>query len=175
MIMDFTQARQDLASIENARQMTGELRNYRHAGSTITAWGFVWLVGYGAQQFVPGFAGGIWLIGWVAALAWTATRPRTKYDAKASATWCVALAFILMLLWVIEADSRTAAVVFGLVLSAGYVMLGIWAGKRFALLGVIALFASCIGWWLVPQWLFSALALGGGFTLILGGFWVGRP
>lgn len=173
--MNHQQAQESLASITSARRRAFELRNYRQGGSTVTAWGFVWLSGYGAQQFIPHIAPWIWLMGWVAALIWTLTRPRTEYDVQALATWGVVLAFIGLLLLVIGADARIAAMVFGLVLAASYAVLGIWAGKRFAPLGALALLTSCIGWWLVPQWFFMAMALGGGGALIVGGLWLRRP
>lgn len=173
--MDHQQAQESLASITSARRKAIELRNYRQAGSTVTAWGLVWLSGYSAQQFVPYAAPWIWLIGWVVALIWTLTRPRTTYDVQVLATWGVALAFMGLLMFAIQADARITAMLFGLVLAASYAVLGIWAGKRFASLGALALFTSCIGWWLVPQWLFIVLALGGGGALIAGGLWLRRP
>jgi len=173
--MNPQQAQEGLASVTTARRRTIELRTYRHGGSIVTAWGLLWLSGYLAQQFVPQIAPWVWLIGWAAALIWTLTRPRSDYDLQAFATWAVALAFMGLLAIVVKADIRITAMLFGLVLSVSYAVLGIWAGKRFAALAVLTLVSSCIGWWLVPQWLFLALAVGGGGTLLGGGLWLRRP
>jgi len=173
--MDTRQAQEGLASITNARRKTIELRHYRQAGSIVTAWGLVWLSGYAAQQFVPNLAPWVWVICWAAALGWTLTRPRSEYDAQSLATWAVAAVFISLLIFVVKADLRTIAMLNGLVLSASYAVIGIWAGKRFALLAALALLTSATGWWLVPQWFFVILAVGGGGTLLVGGLWLRRP
>ncbi len=173
--MDQQAARESLNDISVTRRRVEELRNYRDTGSIVSAWGLVWLTGFGAQQFVPSTAPMVWLVGWVAALGWTFTRPRKAHDAKAFVTWLVTLAFILLLLVVIKADQRIAAMVTGLVLSAAYAVMGLWAGKRFLALAVIVLISACTGWWLLPQWLFLLLAVGGGFALLIGGFWLRRP
>ncbi len=173
--MDDQKARESLDWIKVARRQTSELRNYRESGSIVTAWGFVWLTGFGGQQFIPAIAHWLWLIGWALALIWTATRPRRAYDNHALATWIVAVGFVLLLLLVIRADTRTAAMVFGMVLAASYAVIGIWAGRRFAFLAAIVLIISCLGWWLFPQWLFGLLAIGGGGALIVGGIWLRRP
>jgi hypothetical protein len=65
--------------------------------------------------------------------------------------------------------------IFSLSLSAAYAILGIWSGKRFFLLGAVVLMSASVGWWVVPQWLFLALALGGGVALFVGGIWLRRP
>lgn len=173
--MDHDLARDGLRTIANARRKTAELRAYRDTGSVVTAWGVVWIVGYAAQQFLPGAAPLVWLAGWAGAIGWTATRPRSRGDMRALATWLVALAFVFTLLLVVRADVRTAAMVFGLVVAASYFALGIWAGARFAVLGAVVLLSACVGWWLTPQWLYLALALGGGLALVLGGLWLRRP
>lgn len=173
--MELENARENLRTIAAARRQTFELRNYRAAGSIVIAWGVVWLTGFGAQQFLPALAVWVWPVGWVLALAWTATRPRHDADSRSLATWLVALGFVALLLLVVGADVRTAAMVFGLVLAASYIVLGIWAGHRFALLGALVLVIACIGWWVAPGALFSALALGGGGALILRGWWLQRP
>lgn len=173
--MDTQRARESLRMIATVRRQTVELRNYRAAGSIVVVWGLVWLAGFGAQQFLPALAVWVWLVGWILALTWTATRPRHDGDWRSLATWLVALGSVGLLLMVVGADLRTAAMVFALVLAASYLVLGIWAGHRFALLGMLALITSCIGWWVAPAALFIALALGGGGALILGGLWLQRP
>lgn len=173
--MDHREAQESLASVTSARLKSFELQGYRQAGSVVAAWGLARLAGFGASQFAPQTAPWIWLIGWASALAWTITRPRAANDLRALATWAVAIVFVTLLLVVIRADLRTAGIVSGLALAASYTTLGIWIGRRFAVLGVLVFLSACIGWWLAPQWLFLALALGGGGALILGGIWLRRP
>lgn len=173
--MDRNLAQDSLRSVAAARRTTSELRAYREAGSVVAAWGLVWSAGYGTQQFAPSAASLVWMAGWVCAIAWMATRPRAHDDIRALATWIVMVAFVFAVLTVVRADTRTAAMVFGLVVAAGYIALGIWAGSRFAVLGAAVLLAACLGWWMVPQWLYLTLALGGGVALVVGGMWLQRP
>jgi hypothetical protein len=173
--MDHTHARDSLDTISAAQRKAGELRNYRDAGSVVSAWGIVWFFGFNAQQFFAEAAPLVWVAGWVGAIGWTVTRPSRPFDMKANATSAVALVFVLLLLLAIQADMRTASMVFGLVVAASYAVLGIWTGMRFLFLGVIVLAAACASWWLMPQWLYLVLAVGGGVPLLIGGFWLRRP
>lgn len=173
--MDNRQAQDSLHSIAAAQRQAFELRNYREVGSLVVAWGLVWLAGFATLQFLPALAAWVWPLGWAMALGWTATRPRRQGDGRTLVTWLVALGFVALLLLVVRADMPTAAMVFGLVLAASYLAMGIWAGRRFAMLGALVLVAAGFGWWLAPQWLYAALALGGGGALILGGLWLQRP
>ena len=61
-----------------------------------------------------------------------------------------------------------------LVVAAAYVVLGVWAGARFALLGVALGAVVVAGWFVAPSWLFLCLGLGGGGTLLAGGLWLRR-
>lgn len=173
--MDKNIASESLISIDNARNRAKELRGYRDLGSIVSLWGAVWLAGFGTQQFAPSIAPAVWLSGWLVALGWTFTRPRKAGQDQALASWCVAIAFVILLLTVIEADTATAAMICALALAAGYALLGIWIGKRFLALSSLVLAFACGGWWLAPGWLFGLLALGGGAGLMIGGSWLRRP
>lgn len=172
--MDNEQAIESLSDVARVRQKTSELRNYRGMGSIISAWGVVWLLGFGAQATFPAAAPFVWIVGWLGALVWTFTRPPKREDFRPLATWVVAVLCVCLVLVVTKATHTTAALIFGLALSATYAILGIWSGKRFLLLAAVVLSSVCIGWWL-PHWLYLALALGGGVALIVGGVWVRRP
>lgn len=173
--MDQSQARDSLEAISIAQRKTLKLRNYRDGGSVVAAWGIVWFLGYSAQQFLPQASAYVWLAGWVGALGWTLSRPKTAYDIRALATWGIAVSFVFLLLIALRADERIAALTFGLVLAASYAALGVWSGKRFLILGLIVLASTCFGWWLAPDWLFAALAVGGGAGMVVGGMWLHRP
>ena len=173
--MDKEQAFQGLSDVAIARQKTSELRNYRGMGSIVSAWGIVWLFGFGAQATFPSVATLVWAVGWLGALAWTFTRPPKPQDFRALATWSVVVSTIILILVVTRADQTTAAMILGLALSAAYAILGIWLGKRFLLLAAVVLMSASVGWWLLPQWLYLALALGGGVALFVGGVWLRRP
>ena len=151
------------------------LGNYRAYGSVVSAWGAAWLFGFAAQQFFPALAGWVWILGWIGALGWTVTRPRRRHDGKALATWFILIGYIALLLAILGPDERTISLIFALVLSASYAVMGVWVGKRFFLLAGLVVAAICFGWLWMPNWLFAALALGGGGATIVCGIWLARP
>lgn len=173
--MDQRQAADAIKNIETTQQRTQTLRHYRDYGSVIMAWGVAWLVGFMTQQFAPDAAWLAWGAAWIGALGWTLTRPAGKSDQKALATWIICNACISLLLVLIEADFRTIAAVFAIGLTAAYAVMGVWAGRRFLALAALVLVSLLIGWWVVPDALFFALALGGGAGLVLGGLWLRQP
>jgi hypothetical protein len=173
--VDEKEARGALAQVMQARRRAFELRNYRLGSSVVSIWGVAWLVGFASSQFAPQASAWVWLACWMGALAWMVTRPRSPHDLPALATWAVGIAFVFLLLLMIRADLRTAGVISTLVIAASYSVLGIWAGRRFAVLGAIVTLSACIGWWLVPQFLFLLLGIGGGGALLLGGLWLRQP
>ena len=173
--MERRQAEKALYTIAEVRQRTGELRVYRASGSIVIAWGLVWLCGFGALQFFPRFAGIVWILGWIAAIGWTFTRPSGPGQGRALASWVLAVAFVGILLAALRADMPTAAMVAGLTLGAAYAALGIWGGRRFLALAAVVTVSTIIGWWIVPGWLNGLLAIGGGGALVAGGAWLLRP
>jgi hypothetical protein len=173
--MDKQRALESLNDVAMARQKTSELRNYRGMGSIVSAWGVVWLLGFGAEGILPSASAWVWGVGWLGALAWTFTRPTKPHDFRALATWCVVTICLILISVVTRADQNTAAMIFASALAASYAILGIWLGNRFLALAAIVLGTASCGWWLLPHFLSLIFALGGGGALILGGIWLRRP
>lgn len=173
--MDFHSAADSLSEISSAQRTAGQLRAYEHLGPIVSLWGAIWLAGFGAQQLAPSFAPYVWLAGWVGGIGWSATRSGKAGDRRALLSWCVAVAFLALLLFAIQATPMVIALVSGLALAAAYALLAVWIGNRFAVLSALVLLPTCAGWWLVPDWFFGLLALGGGAGLLIGGRWLARP
>ena len=173
--MDIQEAQSSIQEISSAKRKAAELINYRDSGSVISVWGVIWLTGFTVQQFYPSLASLVWAIGWVGAIGWTMTRPKRPGDGKAMITWFIVVAYITLLLIIISADARTISVIFAVVLSASYAVMGVWLGKRFFLLAGIVAMTICLGWWWVSDWLYAVLAFGGGGALIAGGLWLKQP
>lgn len=172
--MERSAAANAMQQVRSARRSASALRAYRQTATPVIAWGIAWFVGFAATQSVPQWSGWVWLACWAGALAWTLSRPLAESSTPATLTWLAALAFVTLLLVMIGADTRTAGLVFALAVGAAYTFLGIWVGRRFLLLAALVTASACAGWWLIPQWLFLALSLGGGLALVLGGLWLRR-
>ena len=173
--MKETEAKDALDAIQHARQQTSELMGYQVSGSVVAAWGVAWIIGFSAMQFVPQSAPWVWGLCWIAALGWTATRPRAPNDTRVLATWAVAVCYVGLITAMVEADFREASVIIAIAVASGYTIAGLWAGWRFACLGVLVTVSAVVGWWYFPQFLFLSLGLGGGTALLLGGLWLKRP
>ena len=102
------------------------------------------------------------------------TRPRRPHDGKALATWLTLIGYVGLLLVILGPDEETLSLILALVLSASYAVMGVWIGKRFFVLAAVVFIAICLGWWWTPDWLYMALAIGGGGALIVGGIWLAR-
>lgn len=163
-----------LTEIARAQDLSGRLKGYATAGSTLIAWGLVWLIANLASQFAPVAAGPAWLIGSLAALLWSATRPPAPGSARILAAWLVCAGYLALVMAVVRTDHRTAAMLIALFVGAAYVVAGLWAGPRFIGLGAVLIAVALLAWLFAPAWLFLALALGGGGTLIAGGAWLSR-
>lgn len=168
------EAERALGEIEAGRRRAFELRGYAAAGSTLIAWGLVWVAANMVVQFVPRFGALAWGAGIVAALVWTFTRPRQLSEMRVLVTWLVLSAYVATIIAIAGAAAPLSATIIALSVAAAYVVLGIWAGLRFAVLGAILAAIALLAWTLSPGLLFLWLALGGGGTLILGGLWLVR-
>jgi hypothetical protein len=173
--MKETEAKDALDAIQHARQQTSELMGYQVSGSVVAAWGVAWIIGFSAMQFAPQSAAWVWSLCWIAALGWTATRPRAPNDTRVLATWAVAVCNVGLITAMFEADVREVSVTIAIAVASGYTIAGLWAGWRFAFLGGLVMVSATVGWWLLPEFLFLSLGLGGGTALLLGGLWLKRP
>jgi hypothetical protein len=174
-MMNETEAKDALDAIQHARRQTSELIGYQISGSVVTAWGIAWVIGFSAMQFVPMTAHWIWGLCWIAALGWTLSRPRAPNDSRVLATWAIAVCYIGLITAMVGEDVREASVIIALAVAGGYAIVGLWAGWRFAFLGMLVTVSAVVGWWFLPELLYLSLGLGGGAALLLGGLWLKRP
>lgn len=174
MSIDRLDAKTALDAVARSQQQAGELKNYASAGSILMAWGIAWLAGNLASQIDPSWARIVWPLANAGAVLWSILRPGGRFDRRAFATAIAIAGYVLLTLTLVRPDPRLANVLVSLMVAASYVVLGIWTGYRFALLGLILVAIILTGWFLVPSWLFACMAFGGGGTLLVGGWWLHR-
>ena len=166
-----------LESIERTRQRAFELRGYAHAGDIVIGWGLVWLVANLASYAAP--QGSLaWPVGIVLATLWSIWRGRRGHGKGDWRAWATAAAIVALLVLVfsiagIETPQQGNALI-SIFVAAGYVMQGIWWGRRFAWIGLVI--AGCVtaGWFFDRPHLELWLGIGGGGALILSGLWLRR-
>jgi hypothetical protein len=177
-MIDRQDAASALASIETARRRSGELRRYAAAGDKLIGWGLIWLVCNLLTQFAPVWGPKSWLIGVPAGVLWSMTGPGLGGESGEGAgryalMGLAVFGFFAAILSVAGVhDPLQANAIISLTVAAVYVVMGIWAGPRFACIG-LALAALVLGGWFADRshiafW----LALGGGGALIVSGLWL---
>ena len=178
--MDREEAAGALRDVDLGRRRSTALRGYTDAGSTIIVWGLVWLICNLATYFV---AGGYrsWMIGIPLGIIWSIAHPYLGKRVRGNdADWRIPLSvlaafvFLVLVMRVTGADGSHAQqnVLISLLVAVAYVIGGIWAGLRFALLGIALTLVICVGWFAYPETLLLWLGIGGGGALILGGIWL---
>ncbi len=174
MTIDHKDAQAALDAVGRTRRHANELRGYASAGSILMGWGVAWLVANLASQIDSSWARVTWPVAIAGGVLWSIARPGRGFDRRIFATAVTAAGYIVLTLILVRPDPRMANVLVSLMVAASYVVLGIWAGRRFALLGLTLVAVILIGWFVVPHWLFACLAFGGGGTLLVGGWWLHR-
>lgn len=175
LAVDVAGAAAALDTVARSRRRAGVLRGYAGAGDVVIAWGGLWLVANAVMQVRPALAAMVWALGIAAITGWSMARARGRRDDwRVLAAAGIAVAYLIVLLAVVRADPGTAALLIALLVAAAYGVAGLWAGARFAVLGLMLAAVALGGWLVVPQWLFLCLALGGGGALIAGGWWLKR-
>lgn len=174
MRIDRQDAKEALAAVARSRQQACELRGYANAGSILMGWGIAWLAGNLTSQIDHSWARIVWPFAIGGAVLWSVSRPGRGFDRRIFATAITIAGYVLLMLTLARPDPRLANALMSLLVASSYVVLGIWAGYRFALLGIILVAVTLVGWFLIPAWLFACLAFGGGGTLLVGGWWLHR-
>ena len=179
MTLSREDAARALGDVDSAQARASTLAGYARQGDTLVAWGAMWLACNLVSQFAPPFAGRAWLAGTIAGVAATAWANRQGSGrAKGRRTALTFLVVILLLcgVFAVSPPQSPAALdaVVSLCVAGGYGLLGVWAGRRWLLLGAALFVLILAGWFAAPAWFFLWMALAGGGALIVGGLWLRR-
>ncbi|RYE03767.1 MAG: hypothetical protein EOP61_03245 [Sphingomonadales bacterium] len=180
-MIDRKDAASALASIEQARERSGEFRRYAAAGNKLIGWGLVWLVCNLCTQLIPVWGSKSWLIGVPAGILWSMTgssglggnrgRGSGRYALMALAVF----GFFASVMAVTGVnDQLQANVIVSLTVATVYIVVGLWAGPRFAWIGLALAAIVLAGWFGDRAHLYLWLAVGGGGALLISGLWLRR-
>lgn len=179
-MIDQQDAASALASIESARERSSELRRYAHAGDKLIGWGLVWLVCNLSTQLAPTWGSKSWLIGVPAGILWSMMGPglggsRGRGSVRYALMAAAVFGFFASVMAVTGVhDQLQANVIVSLTVATVYIVVGLWAGQRFAWIGLALAAVVLAGWFGDRAHLYLWLALGGGGALILSGLWLRR-
>lgn len=166
-----------LRDIETAGRRSGEAFGYRTSAPYFILWGVVWIVGYSASDFLPRYAGFIWL-GLIAAAAVASAFTRRKGAATRGGWRNLALvgivaSFITLtytIMWPVSPNQQTAFV--PLLLAAVYSGMGLWLGVRYIVAGVAVAVLTLTGFYEIHTHYNLWMAAVGGGGLVLAGLWL---
>ena len=167
-----------LSDIENAERRSATLRGYEVAAPHFIVWGVVWAIGYGLSDLAPTHANVIWatvvLIGLAAGFI-VARVARGRFAWRQAAVAATIFVFFCATFFVMApSGERQIAAFIPLVVATAYVLLGIWAGPRYAVAGIVVAALTLIGFVLLGNHFFLWMAGVGGGSLVLAGIWLRR-
>lgn len=146
-------------------------------------WGAIWMTGFAAEAFLPHQAGAIFTALDIAGIVATFAIPRYarrpmqsgRGDARIALFWLALFLYAVLWLWLLgDHDFARTGAYLSTVSMFGYVILGLWL-SRFLLwlgLGVTALTIAGLHW--LPGHFAVWMALTGGGSLMVAGFYIRR-
>ncbi len=175
------QAQDALRDITRTERRSFSAYGYKSAAPQLVLWGVMWFAGYGGTYLAPPATNWIWLA--VVAVGSTGStllgmRAKPKGAAKFSwrifFTWLSALAAISSVLTIFAPfNGMQVGSLFPLFIGWAYVVIGIWMGGRFSILGLAIVALTLFGYFhFAPDAFVLWMAFLGGTILIGTGLWL---
>jgi len=175
------QAAQALKEAHAAERRSAEAYSYSQTAPYCFVWGIVWLLGYGAQALIPA---GTWLGWWwmglsLAGAVASVVIGRSQNIRRPGKSWRMGVLFLII--WLFTAALFTVlhpkselqiGAYFPLLFAAIYAAIGLWLGLRYILVGVFMAVATLGAFFFLREYFFHWMALVGGGSLLLTGFWM---
>jgi hypothetical protein len=175
------QAQDALRDITRTERRSFSAYGYKSAAPQLILWGVMWLIGYGGTYLVPPATNWIWLgvvvVGSTGStLLGMRTKPRNtaKFSWRIFFTWLSALAAIASVLAIFAPfNGMQIGSLFPLFIGWTYVVLGIWMGWRFSILGLAVVALTLFGYFhFSPESFVLWMAFLGSAILIGTGLWL---
>jgi hypothetical protein len=175
------QAADALLDVRRAQHRLSILRGYEYGAPHFLVWGCVWAIGYASSALWPSDAGVIWLVldalGLLGGLLIVRATPtdgtRSARSWRFLAAGAAITAFIVATYYVMAPNSGPQFGAFpALVLALFYVLVGIWRGPRWAVVGLAVGGLTVVGYGLFREYFMLWMAVLGGGSLLLTGFWM---
>lgn len=161
--------------------------SYSQSAPHFLIWGFVWLLGYGAEGLVPrAHPAWMWLGWWWMGLSLTgalasALLGRRQARRSGRSGWQSGVLVFIIWLFVLGTfailhphSQREVAAFIPLLIAAIYAAMGLWLGTRYVAVGAFTAAATLGGYYYLSDGFFLWMALVGGGSLILAGIWMRR-
>ncbi|HET7084173.1 MAG TPA: hypothetical protein VFI23_05340 [Rhizomicrobium sp.] len=185
MSLSQDQAAESLKEIDRTSRRSASAYSYAHTSPYLMLWGVIWMVGYSASDTGLRLANWLWLgllvigvagntlIGRRQALsgppqAWL-RHPALRFFATFFAVWMFIGATYAIFG---HAGARQQAAFVPLIVALIYVVMGIWKGPRFLVMGIALAGLTLGGFFFLKDHFLLWMGMVGGGALLLGGFWM---
>jgi hypothetical protein len=184
MTIDPSEAAHSLRDIATVERKTREAVFYAGSSAIFIMWGVLVACGYGLTELYPRSARIVWLAISILGCAASALIVALRMRARASETrdwrliWAMAALAAFGTIW----SNVLGPLVPRQMLYAfqpslfllGLILMGLWLGRFFIILGVVGIALIVIGYLQAEPWLRFWMAIAQSGTLILGGVWLHR-
>lgn len=182
------QAAQALREVEQTRALSSTLYRYQKASPHLFLWGFIWLVGFSLNDFFPNYINLVWIpldVVGIACSTYLATRDSAARDefglSKTNQAWrwlgsiFTIMAFFVSVQLVMQPTAERQVVsLMMLIVSMFYVLRGLWGSPRMGWTGIALAALTAFGFYEVRTHYDVWMAVVGGASLILAGYWLRR-
>jgi len=179
MSLSSKEAAESLAQAEQARRRSAQLYSYSRTAPHLILWGSIWVVGYTQSDLLPKYEGWVWIalivIGVItgAIIGRCSTRrPHGPYAWRMFAVAALAIFFVFStyaMMWPLHGGA--AAAFPALITGTLYTGIGLWAGLRYVVAGIVVIAATMGGYFFIHEHLLLWMAFVGGGSMILAGLW----
>ncbi len=178
MSLSPNEAAQSLREATVIQKRSAEVYGYSLCAPYFFIWGLVWVAGYAGQALAPARTGWIWpgsVLAGILATVVAGKMQKMRPHWRVGAAFGLIFAFSCALFAVIPPrNDLQAGAYWPLLFAALYAGVGLWFGTRYMIVGAILAAAALGGYFFLPGIFFLWMALVGGGSLILTGFWLRR-
>jgi hypothetical protein len=189
MTLSAQEASGALAAIDAADRRVRQVAWYRQTSPFLILWGLIWLVANAVTGLWPRFAGLAWLIGVVGGVGFSAVLSYLQMQRRAVAHeqrpagrarssrrmlllgLTIAGFFPAMFAVLGPLSAQQGNAFISLFWAFAYMAAGAWVGMRLFITGVVTAAAILVGYFFVREHFFLWMAVVGGGSLLLAGFW----
>jgi hypothetical protein len=174
------EAKDTLRDISATARASSTFYGYRRAAPHLILWGIIWFIGYGAAYFLPSWTF-VWplvvIFGVIGSFWFGRQSGKTRSSQGAwryAATTLTIFLFIAAIFAIMQPRSEAqVGAFFPILVALFYCLIGIWMhGMRMIVAGVTIAALTLGGFFWLPQIFPLWMALVGGGSLVLGGYWL---
>jgi hypothetical protein len=179
MSLTSKEAAKSLAQAEDAQRRSTQIYSYSQCAPHLILWGTIWIIGYTQNDLFPRYENWGWIVLILAGVTGGAIigrryhlLERGPFAWRMIAVAAIALFFVLATYTIMGPVRGAAMAVFPvLIIGTLQTVIGLWAGLRYVITGIVVLAATLGGFFFLHEHLLLWMAFVGGGSMILAGLW----